>query len=304
MRATRAASEEELLAAAEGRLRRILEEGVTTVEIKSGYGLDLDTEMKMLRVARRLGERLPVTVRTTFLGAHSLPPEHRDAPDGYVDELCEVFLPAVAEAGLADAVDAFCERIAFTPAQVERIFWVAGKLGLPVKLHAEQLSDSGGAELVARFGGLSADHLEHATETGIRAMAGAGVVAVLLPGAFYFLREDRMPPVGLLRKHGVPIAVSTDCNPGSSPVTSLLLMMSMGCTFFRLTPEEALAGVTRNAARALGMDATRGTLETGKAADLAIWEIDRPAELAYRIGDNPCRAVIRDGREVARREPA
>ncbi|HEY9538259.1 MAG TPA: imidazolonepropionase [Kiloniellaceae bacterium] len=294
---TRKASEDALYAAALPRLRDLTAEGVTTVEIKSGYGLTLEDEMKMLRVARRLGESEPVTVKTTYLGAHALPPEFDRRPEDYIDSVVAQ-LPQVAASGLADAVDAFCERIAFYPEQVARVFEAATLLGLPVKLHADQLSDSKGANLVARFGGLSADHLEYACEEGIRAMALKGAVAVLLPGAFYFLRETRLPPMEALRRHGVPIALATDCNPGSSPCTSLLLMLNMGCTLFRLTPEEALAGVTRNGARALGMAATHGTLEPGKAADFVLWDITHPAELAYRIGHNPCRAVVKDGEVV------
>ncbi len=252
----------------------------------------------MLRVARSLADARPVTVRTTFLGAHALPPEYADTPDTYVDLVCDEMLPAVAEAGLADAVDAFCERIAFSPPQVERIFARARQLGLPVKLHAEQLSNSGGAALAAAFGALSADHLEYTSEDGVAAMAAAGTVAVLLPGAFYALGETRRPPVESFRRHGVPMALSTDCNPGSSPVVSLLLMLSMGCTLFGLTPEEALAGVTRHAARALGLAHERGTLEADKVADLVIWDVERPAELAYMIGANPCRTVVRSGRVI------
>jgi imidazolonepropionase len=296
--ATRAAGEDELLAASGRRLRELLAEGVTTVEIKSGYGLETATEQKMLRVARRLGEQLPVTVRTTFLGAHALPPELKNRSQDYIDMVCDEMLPAVAEAGLADAVDGFCERIAFSTTEIEQVFEAAGRYRLPVKLHAEQLSDLGGARLLARYQGLSADHLEYVSEDGIKALAQAGAVAVLLPGAFYFLRETRVPPVDLLRKHGVAMALSSDCNPGSSPVTSLLLMLNMGCTLFRLTPEEALAGVTRNAARALGIDETHGTLEPGKVADLVLWEIDRPAALAYAIGANPCQKVFRNGELV------
>lgn len=298
VRATRAASEDELAASGRRRLGRLLAEGVTTVEIKSGYGLDTDSEMKMLRVARRLGNELPVTVRTTFLGAHAVPPEYAGRADDYVDLVCGEMLPAVAAAGLADAVDAFCERIAFTSEQVERVFATAGRLGLPVKLHAEQLSDSGGCSLVSRYAGLSADHLEHVSETGVADLAAAGAVAVLLPGAFYFLRETRLPPVELLRRHGVPIALATDCNPGSSPVTSLQLMLSMACTLFRLTPAEALAGVTRHAASALGLGSSHGSLAAGRAADLVVWDVGRPAELAYAIGANPVHTVVRAGEIV------
>ncbi len=295
VKATRDASEAELVASAEKRMRPLLAEGVTAIEIKSGYGLDRETELRMLRAARALGRRLPVAVHTSFLGAHALPPEYEGRADDYIDMLIRDVLPAAAAASLADSVDAFCERIAFTPEQTERLFAAARKLGLPVRLHADQLSDLGGAALAARFGALSADHLEHTSADGIAAMARAGSVAVLLPGAFYFLRETRLPPVEGLRKAGVPIAIATDCNPGSSPATSLLLMLNMGCTFFRLTPEEALAGVTRNAARALGQGEERGTLEPGKVADLAIWEIERPAELSYRIALNPGAGVVRAG---------
>jgi imidazolonepropionase len=238
-----------------------------------------------------------VTVKTTYLGAHAIPPEFDRRPEAYIDTVV-ADMAKVAESGLADAVDAFCERIAFYPEQVARVFEAATSLGLPVKLHADQLSDSKGAGLVARFGGLSADHLEYSCEEGVKAMARKGAVAVLLPGAFYFLRETRLPPIEAIRRHGVPIALATDCNPGSSPVTSILLMLNMGCTLFRLTPEEALAGITRNGARALGMQDTHGTLEAGKAADFVLWDIAHPAELAYRIGHNPCRQVVKDGKVV------
>jgi imidazolonepropionase len=267
---------------------------VTTLEIKSGYGLDVDTEAKMLRVARRVGALLPVDVRTTFLGAHALPPEYAGRADDYIDMLCTGMLPALAAQGLVDAVDAFCERIGFSHDQTARVFDVARRLGLPVKLHAEQLSDQGGAALVAQYGGLSADHLEWLSEEGVAAMARAGTVAVLLPGAYYFLRETRMPPLAQLRDAGVPLAVATDCNPGTSPMTSLLLALNMACTLWRLTPLEALRGVTVNAARALGLS-DRGTLEAGKRADFALWDIARPADLAYAIGANPCRGVVRAG---------
>ena len=298
VRATRAASEEELIRTAEARLRPLLAEGLTAIEIKSGYGLDLETELKMLRAARALGRRNPVTVRTTFLGAHALPPEFAGRPDDYIDFVCGQVLPRAAEEGLADAVDGFCETIGFTRAQIRRLFETARGLGLPVKLHAEQLSDMSGAALAAEYGALSADHLEHLGPAGARALAAAGSVAVLLPGAFYFLRETRLPPVEELRRAGVDLALATDCNPGTSPATSLLLMMNMGCTLFGLTPEEALAGVTLNAAKALGLGAARGSLEVGKEADLAVWEIDHPAELAYRIGYNPCWTIFRGGSPV------
>jgi len=293
--ATREASEAELVDTASRRLKRLLDEGVTTIEVKSGYGLRTDAELKQLRVARLLGAATPVTVRTTFLGAHAVSPEYEGRADEYVALVCDEMLPAVAAAGLADAVDAFCEGIAFSPEQTARVFERAGALRLPVKLHADQLSDLGGAALAARFAALSADHLEYTSEAGVRAMAGAGTVAVLLPGAFYFLRETKLPPVQLLRDHRVPIAVSTDCNPGSSPLTSILLTLNLACTLFRLTPEEALAGVTCHAARALGMAGTHGTIEVGKACDLAIWEVGAPAELAYAMGANPCAGVAKDG---------
>jgi imidazolonepropionase len=293
--ATRAASDDALAAQSGRRLRRLLDEGVTTIEIKSGYGLATEAELKQLRVARGLGATLPVTVRTTFLGAHAVPPEFKGRADDYVAYVCEEMLPAVAASGLADAVDAFCERIAFSPEQTARVFERAAGLGLPVKLHADQLSDLGGAALAARFRALSADHLEYTSEDGVRALAAAGTVAVLLPGAFYFLRETQVPPVAALRAHGVPIAVSTDCNPGSSPMTSILLALNMACTLFRLTPEEALAGVTCHAARALGMGNTHGTIEVGKRCDLAIWDIADPAQLAYALGANPCVGVVRGG---------
>jgi len=294
---TRAASEEELYVQALPRLRDLQAEGVTTIEIKSGYGLTLEHELKMLRVARRLGEDPAVTVLTTFLGAHALPPEFDRRPEDYIDAVIAM-LPEVAASGLADAVDAFCERIAFYPEQVARVFEAALAAGLPVKLHADQLSDLKGAALAARFGALSADHLEYTGEDGVKAMALKGSVAVLLPGAFYVLRETKLPPVEALREAGVPIALASDNNPGSSPITSLLLMLSMGCTLFRLTPEEALAGITRNGARALGLQETHGTLEVGKAADFVLWDIAQPAELAYRIGHNPCRQVVKDGKVV------
>jgi imidazolonepropionase len=301
--ATRQASAQELEASAGRRLACLIAEGVTTVEIKSGYGLDRATEIKMLEVARHLGETRPVDVRTTFLGAHALPKEYANDRAGYLDLVCTRVLPEVAERGLADAVDAFCEGIAFAPDEVARVFETARALGLPVKLHAEQLSELGGAALAARFGALSADHLEYASEAGIRAMADAGTVAVLLPGAFYTLRERQRPPVELFRRHGVPIALATDCNPGSSPITSLLAILNLACNLFGLTPEEALAGVTRHAARALGLD-DRGTLTVGKRADLALWRIHRPAELSYWFGFTPLEVVLRGGRRSYPRAPA
>lgn len=296
VRATRAASEQELY---EGSLRRVhalLADGVTTLEIKSGYGLDLDTERKMLRVARRIGRELPVTVRTTFLGAHALPAEYAGRADDYIDLVCDTIMPALAQEGLIDAVDAFCETIGFSRAQTERVFAQARALGLPVKLHAEQLSDQSGAALAAQYAALSADHLEYLSQDGIAAMKQAGTVAVLLPGAFYFLRETKLPPLAALRDSGVPVALATDCNPGTSPMTSLLLAMNMACTLFRMTPAEALAGVTVHAARALGMANDIGTLEIGKRADLALWDLSSPGELAYAIGGRPCCTVVAGGR--------
>ena len=296
MAATRAASEAELLACALPRLDALIAEGATTVEIKSGYGLSVEGEMKQLRVARALPGRRDVTVRTTFLGAHALPPEFAGDADGYIDLVCRTILPAVAAEGLADAVDAFCEGIGFSPAQVRRVFDTATALRLPVKLHAEQLSNLHGAALAAEFGALSADHLEYLDNDGIAAMARAGTVATLLPGAFYFVRETRLPPIEALRGASVPIALATDCNPGTSPLTSLLLTMNMGATLFRLTVEECLAGVTRNAAKALGLGGEVGTLEADKRCDLAIWDIERPAELVYRMGFNPLHARVWGGR--------
>ena len=295
MRATREADDEALYAQALPKLLHLFDEGVTTVEIKSGYGLDTESELKQLRVARRLGDDGAQTIRTTFLGAHALPPEFDGRSGDYIDLVIERMLPAVADAGLADAVDAFCEGIGFSPDETERVFSAAQALGLPVKLHADQLSDLGGAALAARFGALSADHLEHTGEDGIAAMAEAGTVAVLLPGAFYTLRDTNVPPIDGFRRHGVEIALATDFNPGSSPAPSLLLMLNMGCTLFRLTPEEALAGVTRIAARALRLDENRGTLEVGKRADFVLWDVDHPAELAYWCGYNPCAGIVIGG---------
>ncbi|MBZ6074837.1 imidazolonepropionase [Microvirga puerhi] len=287
VRATRAATEDDLVTSALPRLDHLIAEGCTTVEIKSGYGLDVDTEARMLRAARRLGRERQVAVTTTFLGAHAVPPEANGDKDSYIDNVCRTMLPALAREGLVDAVDAFCESIAFTPEQTERVFKAAKELGLPVKLHADQLSNLHGAKLAADYRALSADHLEYTDEDGAAAMARAGTVAVLLPGAFYMLRETKLPPVEAFRRHGTRIALATDCNPGTSPLTSLLLTMNMGATLFRLTIEECLAGVTREAARALGRLNEIGTLEPGKWCDLAIWNIERPAELAYRIGFNP-----------------
>ena len=293
--ATRAATDDALFASASGRLRTLAAEGVTTVEVKSGYGLSLEHEARCLAVSRRLGPVHGVTVRTTCLAAHAVPPEFDGRAQEYIDAVC-TWLPQLHQAGLVDAVDAFCERIAFTPAQTRQVFEAARTLGLPVKLHAEQLSDSGGAALAAEFGALSCDHLEWLSDEGIAAMARAGTVAVLLPGAFYFLRETKVPPVAELRRAGVPIALASDHNPGSSPGLSLLLMLSMGCTLFRLTPQEALRGVTVNAARALGLH-DRGTLTAGARADFCVWDLEHPAELAYWFGHNPCLRVIRGGAE-------
>ncbi|MDE4063447.1 MULTISPECIES: imidazolonepropionase [Roseobacteraceae] len=284
--ATRAASEDELLAQALRRVDVLIAEGVTTIEIKSGYGLDTETELRMLRVARMIADQRPIRVKTTFLGAHATPAEYAGRDDDYIDEVCIPALRAAHAEGLVDAVDGFCEGIAFQPAQIARVFDVARDLGLPVKLHAEQLSNLGGAKLAASYGALSADHIEYLDEPGVRAMADAGTVAVILPGAFYTLRETQQPPLDLLRKHGVPIALATDLNPGTSPLNSILLTMNMGCTLFRMTPEEALRGVTQHAAAALGLT-DLGTIAPGQVADLAVWDIAEPAELSYRIGFNP-----------------
>ncbi len=298
VRATRAASEDELFASARQRLTCLLRDGVTSVEIKSGYGLDLDSERKILKVIRRLGAELPVSVRSTCLAAHALPPEYAGRADDYIEHICAEMLPTLAAEGLVDAVDAFCEYLAFSPAQVERVFKVAQQLGLPVKLHAEQLSSLHGSSLAARYQALSADHLEFMTEEDAIAMAASGTVAVLLPGAFYFLRETQLPPMDALRKHGVKIAIASDLNPGTSPALSLRLMLNMACTLFRMTPEEALAGVTQHAATALGMGATHGSLEVGKVADFVAWQIERPADLAYWLGGDLGKRVVRHGVEV------
>lgn len=292
---TRAARDQDLLAQSLRRARALVADGATTIEIKSGYGLDLESESKMLRTARRVGEALGITVRTTFLGAHAVPPEFTGRQSDYVDEVCIHMLPAIAGEGLADAVDAFCENIAFTPSETRRVFETARAHGLPVKLHADQLSDSGGAALAAEFGGLSADHLEYTNEAGVQAMAAAGTVAVMLPAAFYTLRETRLPPIERFRAHGVPLAVATDVNPGTSPLLSLRQAMNMACTLFRLTPEEALRGATIHAARALGL-ADRGTLEAGKRADFVIWDIEHPAELCYWIGGALAQRICVGGR--------
>ena len=292
---TRDASDNELATSASGRLKTLLSEGVTTVEIKSGYGLDLATELRMLRIARLLGGAAPVTVKTTFLGAHAVPAEFKGRADSYIDFVVNEVLPAVASAGLADAVDCFCENIGFTPEQTMRVFDAAKALGLPVKLHADQRTDTGGAALAAKYGALSADHIEYSNEAGIAAMAAAGTVGVLLPGAYYFLREDHLPDIAAMRRHGLDMALATDSNPGSSPLVSILLALNFGCTIFRLTPEEALAGITRNGAKALGMGTTHGTIEVGKVADLVLWKVDAPAELAYAMGANPCLRVLKSG---------
>jgi len=290
--ATRNASEDELLAQSLPRLDAFLAEGVATIEIKSGYGLDIETEIKMLRVARQLGKERSVRVKTSFLGAHAIPPEFSGKADAYIDFVCEEVLQAVHYENLADAVDGFCENIAFSPNQISRVFERAKSFGLPVKLHAEQLSNLGGARLAAKYGALSADHLEFLDQTGVEVMDESGTVAVLLPGAFYMLRETQLPPLDSLRKAEVPIAIATDCNPGSSPLTSILLCMNMSCTLFRMTPEEALCGVTIVAAQALGIGDEVGTIEVGKKAELAVWNVDQPAELAYRVGFNPLEEMV------------
>ncbi len=292
VKSLRAASEDELVAQTLPRLDALIAEGVTTVEVKSGYGLDLDNEKKSLRAARRLADERPVTVRTTCLAAHALPPEARGEKDAFIDLVAATILPGVAAEKLADAVDGFCEGIAFSPEQMARVFDKAKALGLPVKLHADQLSNLHGAALAAGYGALSADHLEYTDEAGAEAMARAGTVATILPGAYYFIRETKKPPVDLFRRHGVKMAVATDSNPGTSPLTSLLLTMNMAATLFGMTVDECLAGVTREAARALGLLDKTGTLEAGKSADLAIWDIERPAELVYRMGFNPLHARI------------
>ncbi|ATF20158.1 imidazolonepropionase [Phaeobacter gallaeciensis] len=294
--ATREASLEDLVQGALPRLDALIAEGATVVEVKSGYGLDRKTELNMLRAARRLGELRPITVKTTFLGAHATPGKYKGRDDEYINEICIPTLRAAHAEGLVDAVDGFCENIAFAPAQIERVFKVAQELGLPVKLHAEQLSHQGGTVLAAQYGALSVDHVEYATEDDVKAMAASGSAAVILPGAFYTIRETQAPPIEHFRTHSVPMALATDCNPGSSPLTSLLLTMNMGCTLFRMTPEEALAGVTRNAARALGLT-DRGQVAAGMRADLAVWDVETPAELAYRIGFNPLYTRIYEGKQ-------
>ncbi|QJQ96937.1 imidazolonepropionase [Halomonas sp. PA5] len=299
VRATREASVDALLEAAKARARLLLREGVTTLEIKSGYGLDLDSERKMLQVARMIGERLPVEVYTTCLAAHALPPEYQGRSDAYIDLVCETILPTLAEEGLADAVDGFCEGIAFSVEQMRRVFETARRLGLPLKLHAEQLSRLGGCQLAAEFGALSADHVEYADEADARAMAQRGTAAVLLPGAFLTLRETQLPPIDAFRAQGVAMAVASDLNPGTSPALSLRLMMNLACTLFRLTPEEALAGVTLNAAKALGIEASHGSLEVGKVADAVAWDIAGPAELSYWLGGQLPATVFKAGEEVS-----
>jgi imidazolonepropionase len=295
VRATRAVSEDALFRQSARRLESMLAEGVTAVEVKSGYGLEIETERKILTVARRLGEQYPVSVYTTFLGAHAVPPEFAGRADDYMGYVCDEMLPALHEEGLVDAVDVFCENIGFTIAQTERLYEKARQLGLPVKMHADQLSDSGGAQLAARYRALSADHLEHVDESGVVAMKKAGLVAVLLPGAYYFLRETKLPPIDLFRHHHVPMAIATDSNPGTSPTTSILLTMNMACTLFRMTAAEALRGVTRNAAQALGKSESHGILAAGRYADFCVWDIESLAELCYWSGFNPCQLVVRHG---------
>ncbi len=292
---TRATSKDDLYQQAEKRLDGLCKKGVTTLEIKSGYGLDTDTEIKMLEVAAALAARNNMRIQKTFLGAHAVPPEYKGRTNAYMDFVCEEMLPKIAKLGLVDAVDGFCENIAFSPAQIRRVFEVAGQYGLPVKLHAEQLSNQGGAKLAAEFGALSADHLEYIDEAGVKAMAAAGTIAVLLPGAFYYLKETRKPPVDLFKKHGVAMALATDFNPGSSPISSPRSIMNMACTLFGFTPEQALCGMTLNGARALGLEAETGSLEIGKSADMAIWPIQHPSELSYWLGDDNCVARVYKG---------
>ena len=299
VRQTREALPADLQVQSARRLREMLRHGVTTVEIKSGYGLAHEPELKCLQVARNLGQQFPIGVRTTLLAAHAVPPEFTGRADDYIDEIVQHILPEAARLKLADAVDAFCEHIGFTPAQTRRVFEAARAHGLPVKLHAEQLSNQGGAALAAEFGALSADHLEHVDEAGVVALARAGTVAVMLPGAYYFLRDTQPPPIALLRRHGVPMAVATDCNPGTSPSTHLPLMLNMACTLFRMTPAEALLGVTRHAATALGLAASHGSIAPGKQADLCLWDLDHPAELSYAIGASPLRERLHCGAQHA-----
>jgi imidazolonepropionase len=297
---TRAASEEALYRDAAQRMRAMIASGSTTIEVKSGYGLDVDTELRMLRVARRLGRDLGITVRATYLGAHVVPPEYAERRDAYLALVCDEMLPRIAREHLADAVDVFCDTIAFTPVETERVLDTARRLGLAVKLHADQIADTGAAALAARFGALSADHIEHAGAAGVAALARAGTVAVLLPGAYYYLRETVKPPIDALRAHGVPIALATDCNPGTSPVTTLPTVLNLACVLFGLTPEEAVAGVTRNAARALGLD-DRGILRVGMRCDLALWNVASPAELCYWLGTSRCAGVVVNGSSLAQR---
>jgi len=299
VRATREANEEQLLASALKRIRCLLHDGVTTIEIKSGYGLDYINERKMLRVIRQIADTLPMTVKSTCLAAHALPPEYKDQSDAYIEHICTEMLPKLHQEGLVDAVDAFCEHLAFSPAQVERVFQTAQALHLPVKLHAEQLSSLGGSSLAARYHALSADHLEYMTEDDVKAMVAAGTVAVLLPGAFYLLRETQFPPLDLLHQHGVRIALSTDLNPGTSPTLSLRLMLNMASTLFRLTPEQALAGVTLHAACALGLQNTHGSLEQGKVADFIAWDIEHPSEVVYWLGGDLSKRIVRHGNEIS-----
>ena len=298
VKATRAATQAELLASALPRLTALHHQGVTTVEIKSGYGLDLINEVKMLTVAGELAKSLPLTIKRTFLGAHALPTEYKNDPQGYIRLVCDQMIPAIAEQKLADTVDVFCENIGFDVKQTERVFATAKQHGLAIKVHAEQLSDLGGTELAAKYNALSSDHVEFLSEAGVKAMKAADMTAVLLPGAFYFLRETQLPPIDLLRKHGVAMAIATDANPGSSPICSIQLMLNMACTLFRLTPSEALAGVTCNAAKALGLAKTKGQLSVGFDADIAVWNISQPAELSYQFGVNPLSALIQKGKQV------
>jgi imidazolonepropionase len=298
VKATRAATETELLASALPRLTALHQEGVTTIEIKSGYGLDLENEIKMLNVAGNLAKQLPVTIKRTFLGAHALPIEFKDNADGYIEQVCHEMIPVIAKEQLADSVDVFCETIGFTLAQTERVFTAAQQHQLAIKVHAEQLSDLGGTELAAKYHALSSEHVEFLSERGVKAMSAENMTAVLLPGAFYFLRETQLPPIELLRKHGVAMAIATDVNPGSSPICSLQLMLNMACTLFKLTPSEALAGVTCNAAKALGLSSSKGQLSVGFDADIAVWNIGQPAELCYQFGVNPLSALIQNGQQV------
>jgi imidazolonepropionase len=299
VRATRAESHDQLFESALQRARALVFDGVATIEIKSGYGLDIDNEIKMLEVARRIGDETELTIKTTLLAAHTIPTEFDNNAEGYIDFICEQLLPVVAERGLADAVDAYCESIAFTPEQVARVFTRAQELGLPIKLHADQLSDFGGAELAAKFDALSADHLEHASASGIRALSQAGTIAVLLPGAFVTLNQEQVPPIDEMRAHNVSIAVATDCNPGTSPLTSVRESMALASRVFGLTPEESLAGTTRVAARALGLGEDRGTLEIGKRADVAVWNVEHPRDLSYWLGTQPLSSLFIAGRDAS-----